>query len=207
MAVQTNVSATKANLMAIRRSLELAQTGYDLMDRKRNILIREMMGLIDTAKRLQNQIDITFRTAYESLKTANITMGLSNVAEIAQSIPEEDKIKIRFRSVMGVEVPVVKLREEHPTLPYELSTTNSALDAAYMNFMRVKNFTVTLAEVENSIYKLASAIKKTQKRANALENIIIPNYQNLSKQIVSVLEEKEREEFTRMKVIKQQKQG
>ncbi|WP_374197070.1 V-type ATP synthase subunit D [Acetivibrio sp. MSJd-27] len=205
--MQTNVSATKANLMAIRRSLELAQTGYDLMDRKRNILIREMMGLIDTAKRLQNQIDITFRTAYESLKTANITMGLSNVAEIAQSIPEEDKIKIRFRSVMGVEVPVVKLREEHPTLPYELSTTNSALDAAYMNFMRVKNFTVTLAEVENSIYKLASAIKKTQKRANALENIIIPNYQNLSKQIVSVLEEKEREEFTRMKVIKQQKQG
>lgn len=204
--MQTNVSATKANLMAIRRSLELAQTGYDLMDRKRNILIREMMGLIDTAKRLQNQIDITFRTAYESLKIANITMGLSNVAEIAQSIPEEDKIKIRFRSVMGVEVPVVKLREEHPTLPYELSTTNSALDAAYMNFMRVKNFIVTLAEVENSIYKLASAIKKTQKRANALENIIIPNYQNLSKQIVSVLEEKEREEFTRMKVIKQQKE-
>ena len=75
-----------------------------------------------------------------------------------------------------------------------------------MNFMRVKNFIVTLAEVENSIYKLASAIKKTQKRANALENIIIPNYQNLSKQIVSVLEEKEREEFTRMKVIKQQKE-
>ena len=65
--MQTNVSATKANLMAIRRSLDLAQTGYDLMDRKRNILIREMMGLIDTAKRLQNQIDVTFRTAYESL--------------------------------------------------------------------------------------------------------------------------------------------
>ena len=69
-----------------------------------------------------------------------------------------------------------------------------------------QELTAELAEVENSIYKLASAIKKTQKRANALENIIIPNYQNLSKQIVSVLEEKEREEFTRMKVIKQQKE-
>ena len=203
--MQTTIIATKANLMAVRRSLELAQVGYDLMDRKRNILIREMTGLIDRAKQLQEQIDVTFRTAYESLRTANITMGLSNVAEIAQSIPEEQGIKIRFRSVMGVEVPVVKLGEAPAVLPFELSNTNSALDEAYMNFTKVKYFTVTLAEVENSIYKLASAIKKTQKRANALKKIIIPNYTALSKEIENVLEEKEREEFTRLKVIKQQR--
>ena len=67
--------------------------------------------------------------------------------------------------------------------------------------------TVVLAEVDNSIYRLATAIKKAQRRANALQNILIPRYENMVKYIVDSLEEKEREEFTRLKVIKRMKQG
>ena len=79
------------------------------------------------------------------------------------------------------------------------------IDEAYILFARVKEMTAKLAEVENGIYRLAVAIKKTQKRANALKNILIPKFMNISKYISDSLEEKEREEFSRLKVIKTQK--
>ena len=71
---------------------------------------------------------------------------------------------------------------------------------------RSKELTIKLSMVENSAYRLANSIKKTQKRANALKNITIPHYEDLSKSISNALEEKEREEFTRLKVIKRNKE-
>ena len=107
---------------------------------------------------------------------------------------------------MGVELPTVRLSApSEPEMTYDLYGTNSQLDNAYLCFHKVKLMTAKLAEVENSIYRLASAIKKTQSRANALKNIIIPNFEYSSKFITDALEEKEREEFSRQKVIKRQK--
>ena len=80
-----------------------------------------------------------------------------------------------------------------------------SLDEACAEFEKVKELTIRLAEIENSAYRLAYNIKKTQKRANALQNITIPKYEKLSKEIQEYLEEKEREDFTRLKVIKKRK--
>ena len=66
--------------------------------------------------------------------------------------------------------------------------------------------TVQYAEVENSIYRLAHVISKTKKRANALKNSIIPKFAKLVKNISNSLEEKEREDFSRLKVIKRNKE-
>ena len=82
--------------------------------------------------------------------------------------------------------------------------TSPALDEAYMKFRRVKDMTRRMAEIETSIYRLAQAIKKSQKRANALKNIVIPDFDSTIRVISEALEEKEREEFVRMKVIKKQ---
>ncbi|MCL2747086.1 MAG: V-type ATP synthase subunit D [Oscillospiraceae bacterium] len=194
-----NVIPTKGNLLALRRSLSLATLGYEMMDRKRNILIREMMGLIERAADIQGKIDATFRTAYASLQAANITLG--NCEGLAQSAPVEDSLRIRFRSVMGVALPSVTMADTPPAM-LGFAFTNSMLDEAIIHFHAVLHLTCELAEVETSIYRLAYAIKKTQKCANALENIIIPDYkQNLSL-IAEALEEREREEFVRMKVVK-----
>ena len=86
-------------------------------------------------------------------------------------------------------------------------TPEHFLDVARLAFEKVKELTLKLSMIENSAYRLAAAIKKTQKRANALKNITIPHYMQLSKDISNALEEKEREEFTRLKVIKQRKTG
>ena len=89
---------------------------------------------------------------------------------------------------------------------YGLNSTNSQLDEAYLSFVQVKHMTAELAEIENSVYRLADAIKKTQKRANALDNIMIPQFTATIKYITEALEEKEREDFSRLKVIKRQKE-
>lgn len=194
---------TKGNLIAVKRSLALAKLGYDLMDKKRNILIREMMDLIDTASRIQNQINDTYSHAYEALQKANITLGI--IGDIAKDVPIEEGVNITFRSVMGVEIPIVTLEDNPPKPTYSFASTNSMLDEAFLSFYHVKRLTAVLAEIENSVYRLANAIKKTQRRANALKNIMIPKFETTVKFISEALEEKDREEFSRMKVINKTK--
>ncbi|MDD6032809.1 MAG: V-type ATP synthase subunit D [Oscillospiraceae bacterium] len=197
------VFPTKGNLLATRKSLALARLGYDLMDRKRSILIREMMLLIDQAKTVRDEIDETYKTAYKALQRANMTQGLCD--EVARCIPEEQSIRITYRSVMGVEIPHILYEKRDPALSYSLGSTNSQHDIAYLCFDRCKYLTITLAEVENSVYRLAVAIKKAQRRANALQNIIIPGFEENEAFISGALEEKEREEFSRLKVIRHTK--
>ena len=199
------VFPTKSNLMAQKRSLALASQGYDLMDRKRNILVREMMQLIDRAAVIQDEIATAYSTAYKALQRANISLGV--VGEFAKTVPVETGLKLDYRSVMGVELPIVEMEESAPGLYYGLDSTNSQLDDVYLKFCEVKRLTVELAEVESSVYRLAVAIQKTQKRANALNNIMIPQFTATIKYITEVLEEKEREDFSRLKVIKKQRDG
>lgn len=197
------IAPTKGNLMATQKSLELAELGYDLLDRKRNILIREMMGMIDRAADVQGRIDSTFGEAYTALQKVGLTMGFNE--EYILNTPVEDGLEIDSRSVMGVELPTVRLHSEsQPNYPF--TGTNSLLDTASKRFQEVKELTAELAEVESSVYLLANAIRKTQKRANALKNILIPQFRETVKQIAEALDEKEREDFTRLKVIKRQKE-
>ena len=202
-----NTFPTKGNLIASKNSLALARQGYGLMDKKRNILIRELMGLIDEAKEIQKQIDTTFSAAYKALMYVNIELGIDFVSDIAGSVPIEDSIQIKTRSVMGTEIPLVRYDDKPITPTYAYYSTRESLDKARDRLNEVKRLTVKLSMIENSAYRLASNIKKTQKRANALKNITIPTYDSLVKNITNALEEKDREEFTRLKVIKSWKEA
>ncbi len=127
--------------------------------------------------------------------------------ELASAIPVENGLSISSRSVMGVEIPTVTLEPSSPMKNYYgFYSTNSMLDEAYFKFDRVKKLTTELLEIENSVYRLATAISKTQKRANALKNIVIPRFKNQIATISESLEEKEMEEHSRLKMIKKQKE-
>ncbi len=197
-----NTFPTKGNLILAKNSLKLAKQGYELMDKKRNILMRELMELIDKAKDIQREIDSTFTSAYLSLQQANIEMGIVNVQELSNTIPEEDSIEIKQRSIMGTEIPLVEYDSTVSKPTYAFFQTKLSLDEATKRFVKVKDLTIRLSMIENSAYRLATNINKTQKRANALKNITIPSYTSLVTEIQNALEEKEREEFTRLKVIK-----
>lgn len=197
-----NSFPTKGNLILAKNSLALAKQGYELMDKKRNILIRELMDMIDQAEEVQNAILGTYVIAYEALQKANIELGINYVMEFATSVPEEEGVNIRTRSIMGVEIPYMKYEPRNLTPSYSFYGSSESLDTARVAFERVKELTIKLAGIENAAYRLATNVKKTQKRANALKNITIPRYEELTRSISNALEEKEREEFTRLKVIK-----
>lgn len=199
----TKVSPTKGNLLSTKKSLSLAKLGYELMDRKRNVLIREMMLLVDKVKLLRDEISSVYAEAYLALQQANISLGV--VSEISNAVTVETGVQIVYRSVMGVEIPTVSCLETAVQFEYGFEESNSKLDEATIKFNQVKKMTILLSEIDNSIYRLARAIQKTQKRANALKNIVLPQLKDDIKYISEALEEKEREEFTRLKVIKNQK--
>ncbi|HHY81763.1 MAG TPA: V-type ATP synthase subunit D [Clostridiales bacterium] len=201
----TERTPTKSNLMRAQLSLQLSQKAYELLDRKRNVLIREMMNMISRARDIQDRIDETFSVAYRALQMANITMGIRAVEDIALSIPEETNFEILMKSVMGVEIPGVRFKQEGLAPHYSFFHTNNALDVALLSFQKVKYLIFELGEIENSIYRLAGEIKKTQKRTNALQNIQIPKYRELVKIIQEALDEKDREEFFRLKMVKKKK--
>lgn len=201
--MSAQIVATKGNLIRTRKSLSLARNGFELMDRKRNILIREMMTLVEKVKLIRQEISDAYMTGYYLLQQANVSSGI--ISSIAEQITVETGVQITYRSVMGVEVPsVIYHAPEKIEIPYGLQRSNSRIDEAFLQFHKIKELTMVLAEVDNSVYRLANAIQKTQKRANALKNIVIPNFENTIREITDSLEEKEREEFSRMKVIKVQ---
>ena len=158
-----------------------------------------MLGLDTAAASLLAVIPLTILTRV-------FQHGISKVEELAYTVPIEDSIQIQTRSIMGTEIPHVKYDAHENQLTYAMDGTFESIDVAREAFRQVKDLTIKLSMVENAAYRLATSIKKTQKRANALKNITIPTYTGLVYKISNELEEKEREEFTRLKVIKRMKQ-
>jgi len=203
--VDTNIAPTKTNLLAAKATLDFSKEGFELLDKKRNVLIREMMGFMDRAREIQEKMDKTFKEAYEALMMANLTLGVATVSEIAETVPENGHFDVLYKSVMGVEIPKIKYEKKEPAPTYSFFQTNPAMDDAFKKLWEIKYLVMELAEIETSVYRLAKEIKKTQKRANALENIQIPKYGEMVKYISDVLEEKDREDFYRLKVVKKKR--
>lgn len=195
---------TKANLIASKKSLDLAKTGYDLMDKKKNILLRRMMELVDETKTIQAKISETYKKAFSALSRANRALG--DCSAFAGAYPVDDSINVEYMSVMGVEMPKVSAGElKVDVTSFGFERTNAVFDEACLAFGEARNLTLKLAELENSVFALADAVSKTQKRSNALSNVMIPRLEETIRYISSSLDEKELEEFSKLKVIKGRK--
>ena len=141
------LAPTKGNLMMAKNTLRLSKQGYEMLDKKRNILIREMMLLIEEAKEVEAKIEETFAAAYKALESANVIMGVSKVHNLAHSAVLENSVKVDLRSVMGVEIPVVTADKPDGRPVYGFNGTSSALDEASVKFNEVKVMTVKLTQI------------------------------------------------------------
>src|SRR6056297_1136462 len=196
------LTSTKSNLIKSKSMLELSKKGYKPQDRKRNILVKEMMEITDEIKKIRNEIESKFEDIYRAMIYLNMTMGENAVEEIALSVPKNENIKILSKSMMGVEIPYVKYDEKELQPYYGFYRTNPALDIVVKKSKEVQNLLYRLTEYENAIVRIAEEIKKTTKRANALDKIKIPKFEETTKGIEESLEEKERQEFFRLKSVK-----
>ncbi|MBE6016173.1 MAG: V-type ATP synthase subunit D [Lachnospiraceae bacterium] len=204
--MDTREFPTKGNLIANKNTLALAKMGYELMDKKRNVLVSEIVGIVDQIREINAEINGTFADAYAALEQANVQLGIMTVRDMAAAVPVCDDVKIYTRNVMDSEIPMAEYKASDITPAYPFFKTNESLDIARMRFSKVRELVVKMAVLENAAFRLSTNINKAQKRANALKNITIPRYEELVKNISASLEEKEREEFTRLKVIKKNKQ-
>ena len=204
--MDTREFPTKGNLIANKNTLALARMGYELMDKKRNVLVSEIVSIIDQIREITAEINGTFSDSYKALEQANVQLGVVTVRDMASAVPICDDVMIYTRSVMDSEIPVAEYQVPDITPAYPFFKTNESLDIARIQFSKVRELVVKMAVLENAAFRLSANINKAQKRANALKNITIPRYEELVKNISSSLEEKEREEFTRLKVIKKNKQ-
>jgi V/A-type H+-transporting ATPase subunit D len=197
-----NVPPTRSNLLRIKRELELAREGYEILDKKQEVLTTELMHLAHDAETLQRQVWDLLATAYHALEDARLTMGQERVEWAALAVNKTVEVEIKSRGIMGVPVPTVEAHGEPPKMPYSLGDTMATLDEASASFHEVLDQIPELAEVMTSVWRLARELRKTQRRVNALQHIFIPDYEETVDFIESALEEREREETFRLKRLK-----
>ncbi len=196
------VAPTHSNLIRIRESLELAREGYEILDKKREVLTTELMHVAHDAVALQEQVWKLLAEAYHALEMARLSMGRERLEWAALSVNETVEVEVKPHSVMGVVIPTVEAHGAPPEMPYGLGDTTGTLDEAVARFRSVLAEIPVLAETMTAVWRLARELQKTQRRVNALQYIFIPQYEETVAFIESALEEREREETFRLKRIK-----
>jgi len=198
-----NVSPTRINLIRTKKTLSLAESGRDVLERKRDILLRELRNSIYEAEKAREELLKALAKAYQSLKEANMAKGSETVANVALGSSYEAGFLLGFKSIMGVSVPNVDFQIETDAKPdYGFANTSAELDKAFKQFYGVLELIADLARAEGTTFQIAYDVGRTQRRVNALNYVLIPMYRNITKKIALVLEEKDREEFVRTKRIK-----
>ena len=198
-----NVSPTRINLIQTKKTLNLAESGRDVLERKRDILIRELRNSIYEAERAREELLASLAKAYQNLKDANIAKGSETVANVALASSPEANYKFDYKSIMGVAVPTVEFQGHPDAKPnYGFASTSIELDKAFKQFYNILSLLADLARAEGTTYQIANDVRRTQRRVNALNYVLIPRYRDIVKSIELALEEKDREEFVRTKIIK-----
>jgi len=202
-----NVPPTRSSLLEISRNLEFAREGSDLLEQKRQILVIELMSRIESARRLQQQVDEKMSDAYAALREAVLRAGSQAMARTAMAVLLQHKLKLESRPLMGIRIPMVETEHEKPGLELGTADNPALTDAVLRKFNDALETVGQLAEVQTVVFRVARELKKTQRRVNALEKIFLPDYEETLEFIVDSLEERERESFIIMKMLKRRKQA
>ena len=197
-----NVPPTHSSLLRMKQELQFAQEGYEILDKKREVLTTELIHLAHDAEVLQAQVWQLLTVAYCTLEQAKLSMGQEHLEWAALAVNKTVEVQLKFRGVMGVSIPLVETRGEPPAMPFSLGDTTALLDGASAAFREVLSHVPELSELVTSVWRLAQELRKTQRRVNALKHIFIPDYEETVAFIENTLEEREREETFRLKRLK-----
>lgn len=199
------INPTRMELLSLKNRTKLAVKGHGLLKEKRDALIKEFFDILDRVKGVREAAEKSLKEANEALLEAQIAMGDLAVRKASLSVKESIDVDIKSRSVMGVSVPVTNVKMEERSIidrGYSFSDTTIQLDEAAKKFEESIKFLIELGEVEKTIFLLAEEIEATKRRVNALEHIMIPRFENTEKYIDMRLQEMERENFVRLKMIR-----
>ena len=203
MSFGQNVTATKIELFKYKRSTQVASMVQKILDDKRKVLLKNIEEMIAEAQKTRGGIWEPLQDIYQSVNESYLSLGVGTVDSVAQSTPGVMEVDSDVKRVVDVTIPVLTVTEKDTkSIPYGLADTNASIDRGAKLIKDLLPKICKAAEYENSIFSLAKALEKTQKLLNALENVIIPQYRQRVRFILATLEEREREEFARLKKVK-----
>ncbi len=197
-----SVAPTRTNLIRVKKDLRFAREGHEILDRKREVLITELVRVAHEAEVVQKEVWELLATGYAALQKARLTLGSDRVEWAALAANKTVDVHLKYRGIMGVTVPVIEASGAPDQMLYSPGDTNAALDEATSTFREVIVRLPRLSMLVTTVWRLAGELRKTQRRVNALQHIFIPNYEATVSFIVSSLEEREREEIFRLKWLK-----
>lgn len=198
----SNVLPTKIELIGTRRRLQTARRVKKVLDDKRDVLLKRLDEMIQEASKARDEISEPLADAYLALYDAYLKLGPLRLEGTAASTPPMIEAEVNVRRIVDVDVPSIKMSEKEMGMTYGFADTNVAVDRAARQMRRVLPAIFKAAEFENAIFRLAKELERTQRLLNALEFMIIPRYEGSIRYIQATLEEREREEFVRLKHVK-----
>lgn len=206
MSERFNIAPTKSNLLELRQRVNFLDEGYQLLERKREMLTRLVYGKLKEYRELRDDSHHSLRSSYRSLSITQMRMGTTRLRQLALGMPEAMQVKILPRRNMGVQYPSVEI-ERFPLHPVGILGTDAMLDQTRQLFTEMAEKMARLAEVESALWRLLEEQRKTQKRVNALKYNVIPRFRRTIRFIESSLEEEERNSLFQLKVLQEQKEA
>lgn len=197
-----NVAPTKSNLLLLKRQLEFAEEGYDLLEQKRQILIFELMSRLGTAKEAEQGVSDALTRAFAALREAQLSAGSEAIDRAALGVAMDHQVDLTVQHLMGMRIPKVTAKTEPVAAKFGVGGTSPTIDGAMARFVEALPLLAQLAEMENAVMRLTRELRKTQRRCNALSKIFMPDYRETITYITGSLEERERESFIILKMIR-----
>lgn len=201
--MKKNIPPTRMELLKLQKRKKLAERGHTLLEKKRDALIHEFLERIDTYKDLKKEVYQELQEAYTKLHITQAINGVDVVKSVGDSQQQTFELEKNNKNLMGITVPTYTIKKLNPPENIDLLGTSKEVKESRQNFQHITKKIIELAEIEETIYLLAEEIKKTKRRVNSLEHIKIPTMEEQEKKIVRQLDELEREEFIRLKKIKE----
>ncbi len=201
-----NVAPTKSNLLAIKEQLSTAENGYQLLEQKREILVMELMRIVEKVKLLERELDKQYQEAYPALKNMLKTVGGDRVERIAHAVKYDFHMKEKKITAGGMNFDSIDVELPQQQLFYSFLGSYADSDKVMVDFFKLLKLLTEMASIRTVAWRLANEIKKTQRRVNSLNKMVIPQTLETKTYIESVLEERERENTFVLKVLKNRKQ-
>ena len=201
------IHPTRMELLALRKRRDIAQRGRDLLREKLDALMIELFENVRQIAELRERSHALLREAYDLFIEAGMVHGLARLEQFAVGVEDRFELDTKTRNVIGVTLPEVQVKVSPiRTAPYNLLATSAKLDEATMKMTEAVKAMTELSSAEASTRKLAEAIASTKRRVNSLDYVIIPRVLHSIRYIQMHLEEREREDFFRLKRIKRRMQ-
>jgi V/A-type H+-transporting ATPase subunit D len=193
---------TRMELLRLKNRKKLAERGHDLLREKRDSLVMEFFNAISEIKEARENVERTLAEAFTALTQAKMIMGPIKVLEFTSASGILAELGISTRSMMGVTVPVLSIKQQIPEVPYSLADSSTRLDLMSTKFTEALKAIIRLAEIESTVKRLAIEIERTKRRVSALESIVIPRLDATARFVKLALEERERGDFFRIKLVR-----